>query len=123
METNSKKAHWVGFDLGGTTIKAGLVDDQGHVVEAEVVLDPPDCKVFEGLEERAKCNAIEGIGRTLHGAQDFYAHSNWADEADPARPVGPENPPGLNLPGPSSVLDLRTSSSPNVPAELSTVTC
>jgi len=97
-----------------------LLDDQGRVIEAEVVLDPPDCKVFEGLEERAKCNAIEGLGRTLHGAQDFYAHSNWADEADPARPVGPENPPGLNLPGPSSVLDLRTSSSPNVPAELST---
>jgi hypothetical protein len=38
---------------------------------------------------------LEGLGRVLHGAQDFYAHSNWADTADPTRPVGVDNPPGL----------------------------
>jgi hypothetical protein len=99
---------------------AELLDDQGRVVEVEVVLDPADCKVFEGLEQRAKCNAIEGLGRALHGAQDFYAHSNWVDEADPALPIGPENPPGLNLPGPSPVLDLRSDNQPTPPADLST---
>lgn len=31
-----------------------------------------------------------------------------------------DNPPGLNLPGPSAVLDLRTDSTPTVPADLST---
>jgi hypothetical protein len=56
----------------------------------------------------------------LHGAQDFYAHSNWADEADPARPVGDENPPGLNLPGPSPVLDLRSGMAPSVSPNLTT---
>jgi hypothetical protein len=56
----------------------------------------------------------------MHGAQDFYAHSNWADEADPTRPVGDDNPPGLNLPGPTPLLDLRTTDTPTVPADLST---
>ena len=51
---------------------------------------------------------MEGLGRALHGSQDFYAHSNWADEADPTRPIGDDNPPGLNQPGPSAVLDLRS---------------
>ena len=51
---------------------------------------------------------MEGLGRALHGAQDFYAHSNWADQADPTRPIGDTNPPGLNQPGPSAVLDLRS---------------
>jgi hypothetical protein len=61
---------------------------------------------------------IEVLGRVLHGAQDFYAHSNWADAPDPARPVGVDNPPGMNLPGPSPVLDLRSSANPSVPPEL-----
>jgi hypothetical protein len=56
----------------------------------------------------------------LHGVQDFYSHSNWADEADPARPIGPDNPPGLNLPGPSAVLDIQSATAPVVPAQLST---
>jgi len=63
---------------------------------------------------------MEGLGRALHGSQDFYAHSNWADEADPTRPIGDDNPPGLNQPGPSAVLDLRSETTPSVPAELTT---
>src|SRR6266511_933938 len=71
-------------------------------------------------EQRAKCRSLEGFGRALHGAQDFYSHSNWADEADPARPIGADNPPGLNLPAPSPVLDLRGSGAPTVPPDLTT---
>jgi hypothetical protein len=104
-----------GIDAAG-----GLVDDQNQVIPAEVLFDPPDCKLFEGLEDRAKCASLVGLGRALHGSQDFYAHSNWADEADPTRPVGDDNPPGLNLPGPSAVLDLRTDGTPTVPPGLST---
>lgn len=44
---------------------------------------------------RAKCNVIEGFGRALHGVQDFYAHSNWVDKADPNQPISDINPPGL----------------------------
>jgi len=41
-----------------------------------------------------KCNAIAGLGRALHGFQDFYAHSNWVD-APVANPTMAD-PPGLN---------------------------
>jgi hypothetical protein len=97
----------------------GLLDDDGQVIAEEVDLDP-ECRPFEAAEQRAKCSSLEALGRVLHGAQDFYAHSNWADEADPTRPIGADNPPGLNLPGPSPVLDLRSGSAPTVVAELST---
>jgi hypothetical protein len=96
-----------------------LLDDDGHVIEDEVNLDS-ECKVFEATERRAKCAALEAFGRVLHGSQDFYAHSNWADEADPARPIGADNPPGLNRPGPAPVLDLRSETTPIVPSELTT---
>ena len=97
----------------------GLLDDQGQVIPGEVNLDP-ECKPREAAENRAKCASLEGFGRVLHGAQDFYAHSNWADEADPTRPIGDDNPPGLNLPGPSPVLDLRSGTTPSVPSDLTT---
>ncbi|WP_433299276.1 CinY protein [Actinoplanes sp. CA-030573] len=95
-----------------------LLDDQGRVVADEVILDR-DCRPGND-EDRAKCTVIEGLGRALHGAQDFYAHSNWADEADPARPTGPENPPGLNRPGPSALFDLRGDAAVSVPEGLAT---
>ena len=97
----------------------GLLDDEGQIIADEVDIDP-ECRVFEAAEERAKCTTSKAFGRVLHGVQDFYAHSNWADEADPARPIGEDNPPGLNLPGPSPVLDLRSGTPPGVPADLAT---
>ncbi len=96
-----------------------LLDGDGRVIPDEVNLDT-ECKVIEAREIRAKCATLEAFGRDLHGAQDFYAHSNWADDADPARPIGADNPPGLNRPGPSPVLDLRSETPPVVPSELST---
>ena len=104
----------------GTESAADLIDGQGQLIEAEVLLGPKECGLFETAEDRAKCSSLEGLGRAMHGAQDFYSHSNWADEADPTRPVGADNPPGLNLPGPSSVLDLRSDGTPDVPTELAT---
>jgi len=87
------------------------------LLKEEVNLDT-ECDSTDTRDDRAKCAAIEGFGRVLHGAQDFYAHSNWADEPDPAQPIGVDNPPGMNLPGPSPVLDLRSSATPSVPPEL-----
>ena len=98
---------------------AGLLDDQGELVGAEVDLGS-DCVLDARSEQRAKCKTVEAFGRTLHGAQDFYSHSNWADTADASRPVDAANPPGLNLPAPSPVLDLRGTGTPTVPAALST---
>ena len=98
---------------------AGLLDDSGAIVEGEVEL-VPECRGAEGAEDRAKCASLEALGRVLHGSQDFYAHSNWADEADPRRPLGEDNPPGMNRPGPSPLLDLRADAPPTIPVELST---
>jgi len=103
----------------GTERAKGLLDDQGRIIPDEVGVEA-ECKNSERAPRRAKCGAIEGLGRALHGVQDFYAHSNWADEADPARPTGDDNPPGLNLPGPSPVLDLRSATTPRVPSDLTT---
>jgi hypothetical protein len=98
---------------------AGLVDDEGQVI-ADEVDSASECRMVEAVESRAKCATLEALGRVLHGVQDFYSHSNWADEADPTRAIGDDNPPGLDLPGPSPVLDLRSETPPLVPAGLST---
>ena len=110
------------FGQGADSAPA-LLDAQGQIVPDQVTLDP-ECRfgeatAREAADSRAKCMTLEGLGRVLHGAQDFYAHSNWADTADPTRPVGADNPPGLNLPGPSPVLDLRGETTPDVPPDLS----
>lgn len=106
--------------LGEAVVAAGaLLDDEGQIIPDEVNFDA-ECKLVEVAETRAKCASLEAFGRVLHGSQDFYAHSNWADEADPARPTGDDNPPGLNLPGPSPVLDLRSEVPAVVPSGLTT---
>jgi hypothetical protein len=97
----------------------GLLDDEGNLVPDAVGTDPA-CEFFRSGDGRAKCATLGAFGRALHGVQDFYAHSNWADEADPDRPIGDTNPPGLDLPGPSPLLDLRGGSTPAAPPDLST---
>jgi hypothetical protein len=42
----------------------------------------------------------------LHAAQDFYSHTNWADEAGPG-PITIENPRGLNRSAMAPFLNLR----------------
>jgi hypothetical protein len=96
-----------------------LLNGKGEIVGAEVNLET-DCTLDANTEQRAKCESLEAFGRALHGVQDFYSHSNWADDADPTRPIGADNPPGLNLPAPSPVLDLRGSGAPTVPPDLTT---
>ena len=98
---------------------AGLLDEGGVVIAAEVDLGT-ECSAQEQTEERAKCASLEAFGRVLHGVQDFYSHSNFSDEADPSRPVGEQNPPGLNRRGVSPVLDLRARTEPAVPEDLTT---
>jgi hypothetical protein len=97
----------------------GLLDGEGLVDTAEIGLGPA-CRFVESADTGAKCGSLEGLGRALHGAQDFYAHSNWADQADPDLPIDPTNPPGLDQPGPSAVLDLRSEIPVRVPDGLTT---
>lgn len=59
----------------------------------------------------AKCRALEGLGRALHGVQDFYSHSNWTDTAAPGA-TGPTNPPGLGHTGIAPFMDLTPAAAP-----------
>ena len=108
----------VRFDEG-IEAAADLLDSNGDVLESEVDLSF-DCTFFLGIPGRAKCNAIEGFGRMLHGVQDFYSHSNWADESDPSRPISISNPPGLDRTGPTPIFDFLTTSVPTIPQDLTT---
>lgn len=102
-----------------------IVDGGARIIAPEVDISTLDCRFsFPALQmhvfARAKCSAIEGFGRALHGVQDFYAHSNWADDAEP--PFGPNNPPGLKRIDSPVFLDLRGENdiSEQVPHNLST---
>jgi hypothetical protein len=72
-------------------------------------------------DPRAKCVVLRNFGRILHATTDFYAHTNYADKANPIMPVGIENPPGLNqAPTPAPLLETyslwqyrKTLSDPN----------
>ena len=46
-------------------------------------------RVARGHGAARQVHTLEAFGRVLHGVQDFYSHSNWADEADPTRPSAP----------------------------------
>jgi hypothetical protein len=109
-----------GIDAAGR-----IVDDGARIITPEVDISTLDCRFsFPALQMhsfgRAKCSTIEGFGRALHGVQDFYAHSNWADDAEP--PFGPNNPPGLKRVDSPIFLDLRGENdiSEQVPHNLST---
>ncbi|KAJ4413915.1 hypothetical protein N0V85_003382 [Neurospora sp. IMI 360204] len=80
-----------------------------------------DCRfAFSALHintlARAKCATIEAFGRSLHGVQDFYAHSNWVDQHDGSQPISVANPPGLGRNDTAPFLDLRTHGA--IPGEL-----
>lgn len=72
---------------------------------------------FSGVAGRAKCTVLEDFGITLHAAQDFYAHTNWVDDA--GSPFGLNNPPGLGHRGRADWLDLRHTSAPFPPGLIS----
>ncbi|KAJ4287866.1 hypothetical protein N0V88_007579 [Collariella sp. IMI 366227] len=93
-----------------------LLDERRRIRQPMVELFNPfigDCTfAFPALQEptfgRAKCSTLEGFGRALHGVQDFYSHSNWADIADPMKPISVSNPPGLAMNGTAPFLNLAT---------------
>jgi len=84
---------------------------KGKIDDAQIPTIVP-CTYF-GNKGRAKCNVLEDLGLTLHAAQDFYAHTNWVDQPNDARPINASNPPGLNNRGAAPWLNLRTM--PSVP--------
>ncbi|KAM7206539.1 hypothetical protein V8F20_002665 [Naviculisporaceae sp. PSN 640] len=95
----------------------GLVDEKNRIRMGTVELVSAfggDCRfAFPSLQintlARPKCSTLEGFGRALHGVQDFYSHSNWADWTDHSKPISAGNPPGLALNTTAAFLDLRAS--------------
>lgn len=95
---------------------AGLLDADGRIKSREVSL-AIDCVYAGNAHGRAKCDVLGHLGQILHASQDFYSHSNWTDQPDSGRPIGPDNPPGLGNRGRAPWLDLRVAS-PVFPAGL-----
>ena len=58
------------------------------------------------ISSQEKCALLQDFGAVLHATEDFYAHSNFVDVADPGQPISLTNPPGLSNIGPSDWLDL-----------------
>lgn len=75
-----------------------------------------------GDRARAKCRFVDLFGRTLHGVQDFYSHSNWVDRANPDDTVDVENPPGMYRSEVFPLMSFRLPLSPpsDVPEQLAT---
>ncbi|WP_260613874.1 CinY protein [Streptomyces sp. WAC07061] len=98
-----------------------LVNAAGAVSVPDTDLSS-DCTFVLGVPGRGKCNAVEGFGRALHGTEDFYSHSNWADQADARSAIGIANPPGLARTGPAPFLRLAAAapSASDIPGDLTT---
>jgi hypothetical protein len=97
-----------------------VIEDQTSLVtEVNGAPQESQCKYAFHLPGRAKCAAFDGIGRSLHGVQDFYAHSNWVDQVGDGSPTTPDNPPGLGQTGLVPFLSLD-GSTVNIPPGLIT---
>ncbi|MGW1763309.1 CinY protein [Streptomyces sp. NPDC002073] len=114
-------AHLKGQFNHGVDRAAALVNTAGTVSSSDTDLSS-DCTFVLGVAGRGKCNAIEGFGRALHGTQDFYSHSNWADQSDSRSALGINNPPGLARTGAAPFLrmDAAAPSASDIPGDLTT---
>lgn len=95
---------WIYDNLGTAVVAASALVRGGKVDDTQIPTHLP-C-IFNGSTGRAKCNVLEALGLAFHAAQDFYAHTNWADTALD-QPIGLENPPGLQQPEPAGWIDPR----------------
>ena len=107
--------HLRGRVTQGLNAAGAILDDNDFLLRGEV---DGICIFSGGISGKAKCNVLEAFGKALHGAQDFYSHSNWVDVT--SRPPSVLNPPGLNLTAPSYILDFRTTAPVSPPTDLST---
>jgi hypothetical protein len=104
----------------GRDAAGGLLDTQGRLLPGEVDLSVLSCTFLAGISGRAKCDVFDGLGRALHGVQDFYTHSNWSDARVPPAHVTVRNPPGMAMRTLAPLLDLRTAAAPPIPPLLIT---
>jgi hypothetical protein len=86
---------WIRLHLRNARRAAdGLVDAQGNPVVARGLTGS-----FTGPSSSRR--QVEfNLGRAIHAAQDFYAHTNWVDRLPADSRVSLHNPPGLDSAGP-----------------------
>lgn len=94
-----------------------LVNPNGHINAAEI---STFCLFLGNITGTAKCNVFDEFGRSLHGVQDFYSHSNWSDAPVPDDQVTIDNPPGMGRRTLSPFLDMRLVGPPAIPRLLLT---
>jgi hypothetical protein len=110
----------------GIDSAAELLDENGNLKSDEVSLASNEgkestCTFLGGWSNRAKCDVYDGLGRALHGVEDFYSHSNWVD--DISITPSADNPPGLGNTGIAPFLSMVNGTGPtaeNIPDDLST---
>jgi glucokinase len=72
---------YVGLDIGGTTIKAGLVDETGRVLESRIAPTIVDnlsgflSKLTELIRDFQNSGAIDGIGAGVPGLRSSKTHT------------------------------------------------
>jgi len=105
----------------GLAAAAEILDADGYIDPDKAKIPLTGCSTSSGIQSStAKCTALLGFGRALHGVQDFYSHSNWADHANPNITIGLANPPGLGYTFLADFLDSRFVGSPFIPHNLTT---
>jgi hypothetical protein len=82
-----------------------MLDAHGKLIAKQV--EPSDCTFQFSFGGAAKCEVFDALGRTLHTAEDFYSHTNWADQSDPTESIGIDNPPGLHIEALSPLFDYN----------------
>jgi len=105
----------------GLDAAAEILGADGYIDPDKAKIPLTGCSTNSGIQSStAKCTALLGFGRALHGVQDFYSHSNWADHADPNVSISVTNPPGLGYPFLADFLDSRFIGPPHIPHNLTT---
>ncbi|MFF2354802.1 hypothetical protein ACFVVL_34190 [Kitasatospora sp. NPDC058115] len=99
---NCAQYAYTGF-IRAVSAADGLVDAAGAPVKAQV--EVKDCKLDEGPDLK-KCEVLDGLGRSWHAIEDFYAHSNYADKHDLTQKVSHLNAPGLAQSAPAPIFDM-----------------
>lgn len=87
---------WIRAELDAAVEAADrLVDARGVPVPVR-----GRCGAFLAGDRDPLCRVDHHLGRALHAAQDFYAHTNWVDRSPAGAPSSLHNPPGLGGDGP-----------------------
>ena len=96
---------WMALQLDRAVRDAARLVDARDGLSGDLKLD--GCFRYILPRTGARCAVIADLGLLLHTAQDFYAHTNWVDRPDPARPLSLTNPPGLGESRSAPFIGLR----------------